>query len=105
MDCSPRPLFLWHRVSVILGEGKGKPISSYLKRLNNSLRLLASAVNNVNQLQKEVAWICVNDSALAKLCKWECAAGREELFPFDVTKKCDEIHKTRKLGRPLFRSP
>ncbi|XP_045126311.1 uncharacterized protein LOC123513294 [Portunus trituberculatus] len=54
-----------------IGEGKGKPVSSYLDGLNNSLRLLASAVNYVNQLCKGVAKIHVNDSALAELCKWD----------------------------------
>ncbi|MPC67220.1 hypothetical protein E2C01_061389 [Portunus trituberculatus] len=83
-------------------EGKEKPVSSYLEGFNNSLRLLASAVNFVNQLRKEVAQIQVNDLALVELCKGECAVGREKLFPSDVTKKCNEIHKTRKLGRPLF---
>ncbi|MPC44754.1 hypothetical protein E2C01_038433 [Portunus trituberculatus] len=34
-----------------VGEGKGKPVSSYLEGLNNSLRLLASAVNYVNPLR------------------------------------------------------
>ncbi|MPC68725.1 hypothetical protein E2C01_062931 [Portunus trituberculatus] len=85
-----------------IGEGKGKPVSSYLEGLDNSLRLLASAVNYVNQLWKEVARINVNDSPLAELCKWECAVGKEVLFPFDVTKKCDKICKTRKVGRHLL---
>ncbi|MPC60141.1 hypothetical protein E2C01_054179 [Portunus trituberculatus] len=83
-------------------EGKGKLVSSYLEGLNTRLILLASAVNYVNKLQKKVALIHINNSALAELYKWECAVGREELFPFDVTKKCDEICKTRKLGRPSF---
>lgn len=86
-----------------IGEKTEKPVASYLSDLNNSLRLLTSAVNYLNQLRKEVARIHVNDSALAELCKWECEVGREDLFPFDVVKKCDEIHKTRKLGRPSFR--
>lgn len=86
-----------------VGEGKGKTVSYYLEGLNNSLRLLSSAVNYVNQLRKDVARMHVNDSALADLCKWECEVGREDLFPFDVTKKCEEIRKTRKLGKPPFR--
>ncbi|MPC54745.1 hypothetical protein E2C01_048670 [Portunus trituberculatus] len=86
-----------------IGEKIEKPISSYLGDLNNSLRLLSSAVNYLNQVRKEVARIHVNDSALAELCKWECEVGRDELFPFDVIKKCEEIHKSRKLGRPSSR--
>lgn len=31
--------------------------------------------------------------------KWECEGGKDDLFPFDVTKKCDEVHRMRKLCR------
>lgn len=86
-----------------IGDGNIQPISSYLEGLNNSFRLLASAVNYVNQLRKEVARIHVNDSALVELCKWECDVGQDDLFPFDIVKKCEEIHKSRRLGRPSFR--
>lgn len=86
-----------------IGEKRGKPIASYLSDLNNTLRLLTSAVNYLNQVRKEVARIHVSDSALAELCKWECEVGRDDLFPFDVIKKCDEIRKTRQLGRPSSR--
>ena len=85
-----------------IGDKKGKTLNSYLDGLNNSLRLLSSAVNYINQLRKEVVRIHVHDSALVDLCKWECEVGKDDLFPFDVTKKCEEIHKTRKLGRPSF---
>ncbi|MPC71124.1 hypothetical protein E2C01_065393 [Portunus trituberculatus] len=84
-----------------IGERKGKPVSN-LEGLHNSLRLLTSAVNYVNQLWKEVVQIHINDLTLTELCKWEYAVGREELFLFDVTNKCDEISKTRKLRRPSF---
>ena len=86
-----------------IGEKKGKPVSSYLDGLNNSLRLLTSAVNYLNHLRKEVARIHVGDSALVELCKWDCEVGESDLFPFDVSKRCDEIHKTRRLGRPTSR--
>lgn len=86
-----------------IGDGNVQPITCYLEGLNNSFRLLASAVNYLNQLRKEVARIHVNDSALAELCIWECEVGQDDLFPFDVIKKCEEIHKSRKLGRPTFR--
>lgn len=86
-----------------IGEKKGNSIGNYLPGLNNSLRLLTSAVNYLNQLRKEVARIHVHDSALVDLCKWDCEVGTDALFPFDIAKKCDEIHKTKKLGRPIFR--
>ena len=81
------------------GEKNGKPVEDYLGGLNDSLRLLAAAFNYLNQLRKEVARISVSDSALAGLCKWDYDVGKDELFPFDVTKKCDELHKSKTLGR------
>lgn len=33
----------------------------------------------------------------------ECEVGTVELLPFDVAKKCDEIHKTWKLGKPHYK--
>lgn len=86
-----------------IGEKKCDRIHSYLEDLSGSLRLLLSATNYLNHLRKEVARIHVNDTALAELCKWECDVGTDSLFPFDVVKKCDEIHRTKKLGRPSFR--
>ena len=86
-----------------IGENAGKPISTYLSGFNDSLRLLVSAFNYLNHLRTEVARIHVSDSALTELCKWEHEVGRDALFPFDVAKKCDEIHKTKRLGRPSFR--
>ncbi|KAK4316176.1 hypothetical protein Pmani_012685 [Petrolisthes manimaculis] len=80
-----------------IGEKKGKTINCFLEGLNNSLRLLTSVVNYINHLWKEVARIHVHDRGLA------CEVGNDELFPFDVVKKCDEIHKMRKLGRPSYR--
>ena len=86
-----------------IGEKAGKPPGHYLEGFNNSIRLLVSAVNFLNHMRKEVARLHVHDSALTDLCKWECEVGKDTLFPFDVAKKCDEIHKTRRLGRPTFR--
>ncbi|MPC79354.1 hypothetical protein E2C01_073877 [Portunus trituberculatus] len=40
---------------------------------------------------------------MVDLCKWECEVGQDELFPFDVAKKCEEIHKAGRLGWPSFR--
>lgn len=86
-----------------IGKKKGKNINFYLDGLNNSLRLLTSAVNYINQLRKEVARIHVRDTAMADLCKWKYEVGTDDLFPFNVVKKCEELHKTGKLGRPSFR--
>ena len=30
--------------------------------------------------------------------------GKEELFPFDVVKKCNDVLRSRRLGRPAFRT-
>ena len=76
---------------------------SYLEGFNDSLRLIISAFNYISQVRKEVFRFHVNDTALAELCKWDCEVGLDELFPFDVVKKCDEIQRTKKLGRPSFR--
>ena len=71
--------------------------------LIDSLRLLAATFNRLIHFRKEVARIHVNDSALAQFSKWEYEVGTNELFPFDVAKKCDEIHKTKKLGKPIYK--
>ena len=52
-----------------IGEKKGQSVNCYLDGLNNSVRLLASAVNYVNHLRKEIVRLHVHDSALAELCK------------------------------------
>lgn len=46
-----------------IGEKNGKSVSCYLDGLNNSLRLLTSAFNYLNNLPKEVARIHVDDFA------------------------------------------
>lgn len=86
-----------------IGEKSSKPLASYLEGLNISVRLMTSVINYINHLRKEVARLHVHDRALVDLCKWECEVGRAELFPFDVVKKCDEIRRTGKLGRPVYR--
>ena len=86
-----------------IGEKKNHPTDHYLASLNDSLRLLAAAFNYLNHIRKEVARIHVNDSVLAQLSRWECEVGTNELFLFDVAKKCDEIHKTKQLGKPYYK--
>ncbi|MPC33288.1 hypothetical protein E2C01_026632 [Portunus trituberculatus] len=85
-----------------VGKKKDYPLNFYLDGHNNSLRLLTSAVNYINQLWKEVALARMNDTALADLCNLNCEVGKNELFPFDVIKKCEYIHKSKNLGRPNF---
>uniref|UniRef100_A0A0P4WG63 Reverse transcriptase domain-containing protein n=1 Tax=Scylla olivacea TaxID=85551 RepID=A0A0P4WG63_SCYOL len=84
-----------------IGQKTGKPITSYLNDLNESSTF--DFCSELNQLRKEVARIHISDSALAELCKWECEVGQEDLFPFDVVKKCEDILKARRLGKPAFR--
>lgn len=86
-----------------IGDKSGKPLNTYLDGFNDSLRLIVSAFNYINQLRKEVIRFHVNDTALSELCKWDCEVGKDELFPFDVVRKCDELHRTKRLGRPSFR--
>ena len=85
------------------GEKKSLSMEHYTPGLNSSLRLLTAAFNYVNHIHKEVARIHMHDSALAKLCSWECEVGTADLFPVDVAKKCEEMHKTRKLGRSFYK--
>ena len=97
------------RIVSDVGERKVKPMAHYVPGINDSLRLLAAGFNYLNHLRKEVVRISVNDTALGQLCRWEEDDGQEEgqkhderLFPFDVSKKCEEIHKAKTLGRPKF---
>jgi hypothetical protein len=81
-----------------IGQGKAKSTGSYLGSLINSLRLLAAGFNYLNHTRKEVTRLYVRDSAMNQLYKWDCEVGQDELYPFDVTKRCEEIHKAKKLG-------
>lgn len=80
------------------GDKKNPSLEQHVMGLNSSLRLLTAAFNYMTHIRKEIVRLHVQDSALAKLCTWDCEVGTAELFPFDVAKKCDELHKTRKLG-------
>lgn len=86
-----------------IGGNKRLPTYHYLASLNDSLRLMAAAFNYLNHIRKEVVRIHVNDSALAQLSRWDCEVGTNELFPFDVAKKCEEIHRTKRLGKPFYK--
>ena len=95
-----------------IGQGKGKAVNSYFDSINSSVRMLAAAFNYLNQTRKEVVRMHVREQSLTSLCKWDCPVGQDELFPFDVTKRCDEIGKVRTLGsnsgqnqKKFFRKP
>ena len=81
-----------------VGQKKEKPAAEYLEGINSSVRMLAAAFNFVNQSRKDVVRSFVKERGLGTLCKWDSPVGEEELFPFDVTKKCDELRKVRTLG-------
>lgn len=97
-----RPLCRLPSFLTDVGEKKCRSTESYLSEVNSSLKLLTAALYNLNQIRREVSRIHVNHSALAQLCRWECEKGMAELFPFNVAKKCDENHKTMKLGKPCY---
>ena len=70
--------------------------------LKSSLRLDSRIQLPESDKERSCLHSC-NDAALAQLCKWECEVGMAELFLFDVAKKCDELHKIRKLGKPHYK--
>ena len=75
-----------------------KPATAYLDGANVSVRLMATVFNLLNHVRKDVARFHVKETALQDICNWECDVGSDKLFPFNVTKRCDEIRKTRRLG-------
>ena len=81
-----------------IGEQKTKKTEDYLEGLVDSLRLLAAAFNYTNQSRKDIIRNNVNDKSLAELCKWDVEVGTQELFPFDCTKKIEEMRKSKKIG-------
>ena len=81
-----------------IARGTVKPATSYLDGTEDSVRLLAAVFNILNHVRKDVARYHVQETALQSFCNWDCEVGMDKLFPFDVTKRCDEIRKVRKLG-------
>ena len=81
-----------------IGENKVKDCSGYFQSINSAVRMLTAAFCYQNQTRKEVARMNIQENALPSLCKWDSPVGEKELFPFDVTKRCDEIGKVRTLG-------
>ena len=76
--------------------------AAYLETFNDSVRLMAS-FNWLNHARKDNARSSVKDSSFSELCGWDTPVGKENLWPFDVRKKCDELKKTKKLGAPAFK--
>ena len=83
-----------------IGSGAVKETKSYLSHMNSAIRLMVAAFNYINQTRKLVAKAHIKEEALGKICRWEHEVGETELFPFDVTKKVEELNKTKKLGAP-----
>ena len=81
-----------------IGSGAVKEPKAHLSSMNNAIRLLVAAFNYLNQTRKLTAKAHIKEESLGKICKWEHEVGEKELFPFDVTKKIEEINKTKKLG-------
>ena len=72
--------------------------------MNDSVRLFMASFNWLNHARKDNARNSVKDSAFSELCGWDTKVGKDQLWPFDVRKKCDELKKTKKLGAPAFKS-
>ena len=81
-----------------IGEGKVQNCGGHFQGLNSSVRLLTAAFCYINQSRKDVARMYIRESTLPGLCKWDSPVGEKDLFPFDVTKRCDELGKVRTLG-------
>ena len=81
-----------------VGLRQGKPLAEYTDELQNSLRLLLAAFNYLNQARKELVRGNIRDAPLQTLCTWDYEVGTDELFPFNVSKRCSEMAKARKLG-------
>lgn len=75
-----------------------KAAAAYLPAMNDSLRLLTATFNWLSHARKDVIRNDVRDPAMHEFCSWDVAVGESLLFPFDVTKKADEVRKTKKLG-------
>ena len=85
-----------------VGQKQVKPAAEYLDGINSSVRMLTAAFNFLNFSRKEIVRNYVREKGLTSLCQWDCPVGQDELFPFDVTKRCDELRKVRTLGAPNF---
>lgn len=83
--------------------GSPKPPASYLESFNDSLRMMTATFNWLSHCRKDVVRNDVRDFAVGEMCGWDVPVGETELFPFDVTKRADEIKKTKKLGHSSYK--
>ena len=85
-------------ISRILSDIAKKKISvpkEESKSLHQTVSLLVAAVNYVNQARKDVIRNCIKQPAIIDLCKWDQEVGETELFPFNVSNKCEEMRKSK----------
>ena len=79
---------------------KDKPLTFYLQHLNDCMVMLMASFNYLNLARVDVARINVRDFGFKQLCNDKALEiGTEQLFPVDVTVKCNELAKRRKLGQ------
>ena len=71
----------------------------HLQGISKSVKLLAAVFNYVNHSRRENVRNGVRDDTMKKLCSWDCKVGAKELFPFNVSKRCTELRKSKNLGR------
>ena len=74
-----------------------KPVIAYKEQLHDALSLMTATITYINQARKDNIRNDINNYQLAKLCTWDTAVGTDELFPFDVSKKVDEMKKVKRL--------
>lgn len=79
-----------------------KAPAAYLEPFNDSVRLFMAAFNWLSHGRKDNARNSVHDNSFGEICGWDTPVGKENLWPFDVRKKVDELKKTKKLGAPNY---
>ncbi len=81
-----------------VGTGKSKKITDYVEPLNDSLRLVTAAFTSLVQVRRDIARNDIRDYNFNKLCSWDNPIGVDYIFEGDVTKKCSDMAKSKKLG-------
>ena len=81
-----------------------KPPAAYLETFNDTVRMCMASFNWLSHARKDNARNSVRDPVFSDICGWDTAVGKENLWPFDVRKKVDEIKKTKKLGAPQYKA-
>ena len=85
-----------------LGMGHEKTLKDYSDGLETSLRLLVAASNYQNYLRKVIVRQSVANAYLRSLCDWSSPVGTSAVWDLEVTKKCGELARARKIGRPSY---